>query len=79
MSIQHNVALLEQLALDWGFTMKQECFGNIVRLTFSDNGKVGMDMELTAADSVIPFARLNQDSDAAFADFALEVLGKEFS
>ncbi len=65
-------------ALDYGFVMEKQFIGNVARITFSDNGKVGMDMEISNTDLVVPFARLTQYADESFADFALEVLGTEF-
>lgn len=59
--------------------MDKQFIGNIARISFSDDGKVGMDMELSDTDLVVPFARLTQYADESFSDFALEILGTDFA
>ena len=58
--------------------MDKQFIGNIAMISFSDDGKVGMDMEISETDLVVPFARLTQYADESFADFALEILGTDF-
>lgn len=78
MNLDEKCCYLKMQAIDRGFVMEKQFIGNVARITFSDNGKVGMDMEISGTDLVVPFARLTQYADESFADFALEVLGTEF-
>lgn len=78
MNLDEKCCYLKTQALDHGFVMEKQFIGNVARITFSDNGKVGMDMEISNTDLVVPFARLTQYADESFAEFALEVLGTEF-
>lgn len=78
MNLDEKCCYLKMQALDYGFVMEKQFIGNVARITFSDNGKVGMDMEISNTDLVVPFARLTQYADESFTDFALEVLGTEF-
>lgn len=78
MNLDEKCCYLNVEALDRGFTMEKQFIGNIARISFSDEGKVGMDMEISDTDIVVPFARLTRYADDFFADFALEVLGTEF-
>lgn len=78
MNLDQKCSYLNLEALDRGFTMEKQFIGNIARISFSDKGKVGMDMEISDTDIVVPFARLTQYADESFADFALEVLGTDF-
>lgn len=76
MNLDEKCCYLNVEALDRGFTMEKQFIGNIARISFSDEGKVGMDISDT--DVVVPFARLTQYADESFADFALEVLETDF-
>ena len=78
MNLAQNCCYLKSQALNRGFIMEKEFIGNIARISFSDEGKVGMDMEISETDLVVPFARLTQYADESFADFALEILGTDF-
>ncbi|WP_413538988.1 hypothetical protein [Enterococcus malodoratus] len=78
MNLYEKCCYLNVEALDRGFTMEKQFIGNIARISFSDEGKVGMDMEISDTDIVVPFARLTQYADESFAEFALEVLGTDF-
>ncbi|MDT2661055.1 hypothetical protein P7E02_14340 [Enterococcus hulanensis] len=79
MNLDQKCCYLNMQALNWGFTMEKHFIGNIARISFSDNGRVGMDMEISDTDLVVPFARLTQYADESFADFALEILGMHFT
>lgn len=78
MNLDQKCCYLNVEALNRGFTMEKQFVGNIARISFSDNGKVGMDMEISETDLVVPFARLTQYADDSFAEFALEILGMSF-
>lgn len=78
MNLDQKCCYLKSQALNRGFIMEKEFIGNIARISFSDEGKVGMDMEISETDLVVPFARLTQYADESFADFALEILGTDF-
>ncbi|WP_315307847.1 hypothetical protein [Enterococcus devriesei] len=78
MNLDEKCSYLNIEALDRGFTMEKQFIGNVARISFSDKGKVGMDMEISNTDLVVPFARLTQYADESFADFALEILGMSF-
>lgn len=79
MNLDQKCCYLKMQALNRGFTMDKQFIGNIARISFADEGKVGMDMELSETDLVVPFARLTQCADESFADFALEILGTDFA
>lgn len=79
MNLDQKCCYLKMQALNRGFTMDKQFIGNIARISFADEGKVGMDMELSETDLVVPFARLTQYADESFADFALEILGTDFA
>lgn len=78
MNLDQKCCFLKMQALNRGFTMDKQFIGNIAQISFADEGKVGMDMELSETDLVVPFARLTQYADESFADFALEILGTDF-
>lgn len=79
MNLDQKCCYLKMQGLNRGFTMDKQFIGNIARISFSDEGKVGMDMEISETDLVVPFARLTQYADESFADFALEILGTDFA
>ena len=79
MNLDQKCCFLKYQALNRGFIMEKQFIGNIARISFSDEGKVGMDMEISETDLVVPFARLTQYADESFADFALEILGTDFT
>ncbi|MBO0458382.1 hypothetical protein JZO77_16745 [Enterococcus hulanensis] len=78
MNLDQKCSYLHMQALERGFIMKKEFIGLVVRLSFLDEGRVGMDMEISETDVLVPFARLTQYADESFADFALEILGTDF-
>lgn len=78
MNLDQKCCYLKMQALNRGFTMDKQFIGKIARISFADEGKVGMDMEISETDVVVPFARLTQYADESFADFALEILGTDF-